>query len=261
MRLVSFNNISNVRDLGGIPLCDGRMVKPGLIYRGGALNAADDADIEKFTKGLSIARIIDLRVGYERVAKPDREFEGVENLYIPFYDNDVVGREYFKPIPGTIVIGNDFACDPNDFYADMPNELTAAQMAKVLNAVFESACADMPVYYHCSGGKDRVGITTLLILEILGASEDAILEDYLLTNVSREAKIEGTYQRFLRLCQGDEEFARKVTKDHAALPENLTAFRASVDRRYGSMDVFVRSVLSFDERRICDLRQALTVEA
>ena len=36
-----------------------------------------------------------------------------------------------------------------------------------------------PVIYHCSAGKDRVGILTALLLDALGTPRSVILDDYL----------------------------------------------------------------------------------
>lgn len=261
MRSIAFEQVSNARDLGGIPVEGGRVVRSGLMYRGAALHSATPADCAKLRDELGIRHVFDLRIGYEVAAKPDVVPDSACYRRIPFYDNEAIGYEYFDPIPGTIVIGNDFACDPEHFYADMANPLTAGQLRILLHALLDAAMAGEPVYFHCSGGKDRAGITALLVLQILGASDQDILDDYLLTNVARQAGIEKIYQRFLRLCQGDEAFARRVTENHCARPENLAAFRASVDRRYGSMDAYLCDVLGFDSRQQAALRLALTEPA
>lgn len=258
MRTISLETIKNVRDLGEIPVAGGRMVKSGLLFRGSTLFDLNDADTAKLFGELGIRCVIDLRVGYERAAKPDPVVSGVENLFIPYYDNELVGYEYFKPLPGTITIGNDFACDPDDFYYDLANPLTAKQMKKALHAAFDHALAHKPVYLHCSNGKDRAGVTSLLILEILGAAPEDITADYLLTNASRQENIEATYRRFLRLCQGNKEFARRITDNHRARPKNLEIFRRSIAERYGSMEQFIRDVLDFSDENIAQLRSVLT---
>ena len=261
MRSIAFEQVSNVRDLGGIPVEGGRVVRPGLMYRGGALHSATPQDCAKLRDELDVRHVFDLRIGYEVAAKPDVIPADVDYQRIPFYDNEAIGYEYFDPIPGTIVIGNDFACDPDHFYRDMANPLTAGQLRILLHRLMEAASAGEPVYFHCSGGKDRAGITALLVLQILGADEQDILDDYLLTNVARQAGIEKIYQRFLRLCQGDEEFARQVTENHCARPENLEAFRDAVSQRYGSMDAYLCDVLGFDQAKRAELRLALTQPA
>lgn len=261
VRNIAFEGVSNVRDLGGVPVAGGRVVKPGLIFRSAALHSATQADCAKLGHDLGVRHVIDLRIGYEVQAKPDVSVPGARYQRIPFYDNEAIGYEYFDPIPGTIVIGKDFACNPDHFYADMANPLTAGQLRKLMHAIMDAALAGEPVLFHCSGGKDRAGITALLVLHLLGASKQAILDDYLLTNEARQVGIEKIYQRFLRLCQGNEAFAREVTENHCARPQNLQAFYASVDRRYGSMEAFVRNVLQFDQEHLEHLRQQLTVPA
>ena len=258
MEIVELEGAGNIRDIGGTPLEGGLVVRRGLIYRGSALCKMTDRDRETLFGDRGVSCVVDLRTGWERALKPDPEVEGVENLHIPFYDKDIVGIEYVKPLPGTKMIGSDFACDPDDFYRSMANPLTSAQMGKVLDAVFSRAAAGRPVYLHCSGGKDRVGVATLLVLTVLGAPEDAILEDYLFTNVHRDKNSQPIYERFLRLA-GDEERAREITAAHRALPGNIAAFREAVDEAYGSMGAFLSDKLGYGEER-CRLLRAACAE-
>ena len=246
-RSIKLQGIRNIRDLGGIPVRDGRCIRRGLMFRGSALNDATDADLAFLHAELGIQHVIDVRVGWERETKPDLPVQGAQYQFIPYFDQELVGIDYHKPLEGTRVIGHDFACDPLDFYQTMANPLTAAQMGKTIRTVLDNAASRKPTYFHCSGGKDRVGITSLLILEILGASRDQILEDYLLTNDSRDAHLQGVYERFLRLCDGDEERARAITRAHRARKENVDAYYSAVASNYGSMDNFIRTQLGIDD--------------
>lgn len=259
MDVVELEGISNVRDLGGIPVEGGRIVAPGLLFRGSALYGLTEADCKTLFEELGIVRVIDLRTGWEREAKPDIQVDGVEYLHIPFYDLEKVGIEYTEPAAGTKVIGRDVACNPNRFYRSLPNPLTLRQMREGVRRVLDSAIAGQPVYMHCSGGKDRAGILTLLVLTVLGADEDAILDDYLFTNVARDKDYEKTFARFLKLADGDEERARELTHDHRARPENITAFREAVEERYGSFAAFVRDKLEVDDDYRTLAREACTL--
>jgi protein tyrosine/serine phosphatase len=171
---------------------------------------------------------------------------------------DIVGIEYTEPAKGTKVVGRDVACDPERFYRSLANPRTVKQMRQAVNAAFESAAAGKPVYLHCSGGKDRAGILTLLILTVLGASRDDILKDYLETNVARNKNYERFFNRFLKFADGNQELARELTEAHSALPENLTAFYEAVDEAYGSMADFVRNQLGIDDERREQLTLACT---
>lgn len=258
MRVIELQGVANVRDLGGTPVGDGRVVADGLLYRGSALAGATEEDCRVLFDNLGIRYIVDVRCGWEREAKPDVQVPGVENLHIPFYDLDIVGIEYTEPAEGTKTVGRDVACNPDRFYRSLSNELTVGQMRKGLHAIFGYACQGMPVYQHCSGGKDRAGIMALLTLTVLGACPEAVLDDYLFTNVSRDKDYDKTYARFLRLADGNEELARELVESHRARPENLTTFYEAVDEAYGSMDSFVCEQLGLDDAEIMRIRECCT---
>lgn len=261
MRAIELEGATNVRDLGGIPVAGGRVVRRGLIYRGDALCKATAADVCKLSEELGVRCVVDVRCGWERTAKPDVAIPGADNLHIPFYDLEQVGIEYTRSIEGSVVSGHDIVCDPDDFYRAMPNPLTAGQMRAALDQIFSCALAGKPVYEHCSGGKDRAGILALLVLTVLGASREDILADYLLTNIGRDKNIQSTFARFKRLMGGDEEAAWVVTNNHRARPENLEAFYESVGQRYGGMEPFMIEVLGYSAQRCRNLRELLTEPA
>lgn len=258
MRSIELPGVRNVRDLGGIPVYGGREVAPGLVFRGGALNDITPEGTRVFVKQMRVELVIDVRCGWERAAKPDRELPGVENVHVPFYDLDKVGIEYTEPAAGTKVVGRDVACVPVNFYRSLANPLTAGQMRTGLELAFDSMLGERPVYLHCSGGKDRAGVLAALALIVLGASPESVLEDYLLTNVSRDRHYQREFERFLRFTEGDEARAHELTRAHRACPENLEAFYAAVDERYGSMENFIVEKLGIDATRRDRLRAACT---
>ena len=267
MRVIKLQGVNNVRDIGGTPVRVGpadssepeeRVVKPGLFYRGSALAAATRNDCDLLFNALGIRCVIDLRTGWERESKPDVDLPGVENLHIPFYDLEKVGIEYTEPDAGTKVVGRDVACNPPDFYRSMANPLTVRQMRQGVETAFSHALVGEPVYLHCSGGKDRVGVLSLLVLTVLGAGREAILEDYLYTNVSRDKRYNEMFERFLKFSEGDEQRAHELVISHRAAPENLDAFYSAVETSYGSMDDFIRNQLGISDRRRAELQQALT---
>lgn len=258
LRSVELQSVSNVRDLGGVPVCGGREVSPGLIYRGSALCGLTPHDADAFFAQRGIALVVDLRCGWERAAKPDVSMPGVENMHVPFYDLEKVGIEYTEPAAGTKVVGRDVACVPVNFYRSLANPLTVGQMCEAARLVFDSVLAGRPVYLHCSGGKDRAGVMALLVLTVLGASRQDILEDYLLTNVSRDKHYQKEFERFLRFANGDERRAHELTRAHAARPENLEAFYGAIDEHYGDMESFVREKLGIGAARQEQIRACCT---
>ena len=258
MRTIELQGVDNVRDLGAIPVAGGRRVKKGLILRGGSLHAATERDRDVLFGQLGVKRVIDVRCGWERKEKPDVQVAGVENLHIPFYDLEIVGIEYTEPAAGTKTVGRDVACEPGHFYRSLANPLTVGQMRRGIDAVFSAACEGGPVYLHCSGGKDRVGILALLVLTVLGADEDVILDDYLLTNASRDKNYAKMFERFVKFAEGDEKLADELVRAHRALPANIATFREAVAEAYGSMEEFVHDQLALDDERLAFIRARCT---
>lgn len=258
MKAIELQGVSNVRDLGGTPVEGGRVVAPGLLFRGSALAGATEEDCRILFDELGIRCVVDVRCGWELEAKPDVQVPGVKYLHIPFYDLDIVGIEYTTRVEGTIAIGRDIACDPDHYYRALANSLTVAQMGEGLHAIFDRVCQGIPVYQHCSGGKDRSGILALLTLTLLGVSREDALEDYLFTNVARDKNYDKMYARFLRLADGNEKLARELTESHRALPQNIDAFYEAVDEAYGSMESFIREQLGFDDAALAHIRERCT---
>lgn len=257
LNVIELQGADNVRDLGGTPVQGARSVAPGLFFRGSALNGITDRDRITLLEDLGITCVIDLRCGWELEEKPDVEIDGIDYLHIPFYDLEKVGIEYTEPAEGTKVVGRDVACNPTRFYRSLPNPLTVRQMRAGITEAFERAERGQAVYVHCSGGKDRAGTFTVLLLTILGANRDDILEDYLFTNVARDKNYDAMLARFMRFA-GDEQRARELVDSHRALPENLDAFYGAIEARYGSMDSFVRNQLGISDERREQIRAACT---
>lgn len=246
MRVIELTSIDNVRDYGGITLLDGRTIPHGLLYRGSALHSLAPEDACTLFDDLGITCVIDLRCGWECEAKPNTRYPGIEYLHIPFYDKEKVGIDYTENANGTEIVGRDIACEPDHFYRSLSNPLTVRQMRACVHEILDRISQGDPVYCHCSGGKDRTGIISILILTILGASEDDIMTDYLFTNIARDKTIDAVYERFLRLAKGDEERARELTESHRACPQNVAAFWESVSERYGSPADFIENQLAID---------------
>ena len=258
MRAISLISVRNVRDLGGIPVEDGKVVLPGLIFRGSALNECAREDSHILFDELGISYVVDLRCGWEVEAKPNRIPSHVEYLHIPFYDQEKVGIEYDRSAPGTRKIGHDIACDPIHFYGSLSNPLTVGQIRSALHFVLNAASDGDSVYYHCSGGKDRAGVLSALILQTLGASANDVIEDYLATNIEREKDYDRLFERFLKLANDDEALAHELVISHRARPENMDAFYNSIIDRYGSVDSFMADQLGIDEAKRVHFRANCT---
>ena len=160
--------IFNVRDLGGIPVADGKVVAPGRLVRGDSLHRARDS--VEVLREMGVVRVLDLRDERERDDEGVLSADGLEVQHHPVID----------PMFAWFDESHD---DRSTLLAHMYQEiLTAfgARFATALGSIAE-VVADRPgaaVAYHCAVGKDRTGLLTALLLGTLGASEDDIVADY-----------------------------------------------------------------------------------
>lgn len=173
MVLIKLDGTFNTRDLGCYPNKDNRFIKPNLLYRSDKLYRLTDKDIEKI-HDLGIKRIIDFRSKNEKNKYPNREIKGIE--YIEYEIN--ADKNFSEEIK--LIINNNK--DPKDF-------LTEANKEFILNFqhIYSIFLKDIirykePTLFHCSAGKDRTGLATVLIYLILDIDLDIILKDYMKSN-------------------------------------------------------------------------------
>ncbi|MFC4856095.1 tyrosine-protein phosphatase [Actinophytocola glycyrrhizae] len=147
-------SVANLRDLGGLPAGQGRVVRPGRLLRSSALVRTSDSALDELTGLLGPATYVDLRT--------DREVDrdgGVPRLVargwrwhrLPLRDDDV---------PRT---------------AALPRYAGAA-------AGVAAALGDGPVVVACSLGKDRTGMVVALLLYWLGVPTGLVADDFAASN-------------------------------------------------------------------------------
>ena len=108
------------------------------------------------------------------------------------------------------------------------------------------AQTDGALLYHCTAGKDRVGVGTMLLLTALGVDWPVIVENYLITNERMAASTDCllTAVKDYDLTEAERDVIR--TFDCADV-EFLTAARDAAEARYGSMDAFLTQALGVGE--------------
>ena len=96
-----------------------------------------------------------------------------------------------------------------------------SSFANILRTIMQHDFSTGAILWHCSEGKDRCGMTTALILEILGATRETILEDYLKTNLVNIPK--AVKARDELMVSHGLEFADSVYKAYIADERYLRA--------------------------------------
>lgn len=253
-RLLPLEGAHNFRDLGGYETRDGRFVRWGKIYRSDELSGLTDVDVASMAK-LGVRWLCDFRSDEERAESPDRlpseSPPEVERLVIT--DGDWSAVELRRKI---------LAGDIDD--------LDAVELMKEANRGFATIFRDrytvmldrlargdtLPALIHCTGGKDRAGFGSAVVLLALGVPRETVMDDYLLTNHYTHARIERALLliRFGSLFRTDPERVRPLLGVHR---DFLQAAFDVIDRDFGSDEAFLREGLELSESQRSTLREAL----
>ena len=118
------------------------------------------------------------------------------------------------------------------------SNFSVSQYAKFLHYVMKT---EDPVLWHCSMGKDRCGIATLMILELLNVDRESIKEDYLYTN-----EVYGIYDT-------DTESGFDIADE-----SYIEAFYDEVEKVYGDMSSFFEE-MNIDDKEIYEFRQRVLI--
>ena len=106
------------------------------------------------------------------------------------------------------------------------------------------AIAGRPLLFHCEGGTDRTGAATALLLGVLGADRDTVVEDYLATNTVVADELEE--QRRLA-----PESLWPIMGAHES---QILAFLDHIENELGGMDSYARSHLKLTDEAVAQLR-------
>lgn len=84
-RSISFEKISNARDMGGLRTAQGCIISSGLLIRSANLSNATGSDRNVLREKYHLSKNIDLRTEMERNEMPDVRIEAVDYLPIPCF--------------------------------------------------------------------------------------------------------------------------------------------------------------------------------
>lgn len=245
-RVISFENISNARDLGGLRTAQGCVIASGLLIRSANLSDAAEADKTVLREKYRLAKIIDLRTETERNERPDPSIAAVDYLPIPIFDSSVAGISHEKRSGSEQL----FAVLPKmePLYRKMVTDPSCREnLGRAARCVMAHDFSTGSVLWHCTEGKDRCGLLSAVLLLALGVERSTIMEDYLLTNRVNAAKAERYYQRMLEAGRTEAE-AETIRDIFLAKEEYLNAAFSAMDAQYGNADTFLHDGLKIPQK-------------
>ncbi|MEM1246880.1 MAG: tyrosine-protein phosphatase [Acidobacteriota bacterium] len=227
-RHLAFEQCFNFRDIGGYETEDGKTVRWGRYFRAGRQDRMNAADLARL-RALEVRTQIDLRAPaeIEDQSRGPLEELGARYVHVPVIpeggaaelarivgDTAISGRRYL----GYLELGAETWIRLFDLFADPRNQ---------------------PFVVHCTAGKDRTGVTTALLLSVLGVERHTIVHDYLLTNRDVERQVDFV-ERAIGLPEGVD---RPTLTRAAGVPDDaIRDFLDGLDRSHGGPLSFLKSI-------------------
>ncbi|CAN0208212.1 unnamed protein product, partial [Phaeothamnion confervicola] len=204
-RAVVLKATRNTRDMGGLQV-KGGILRPGLLYRSGALCFITPGDVET-VNGLHLHTLVELRVAKE-IAKDGADRSALsapKRVLIPMHNSHGLGQEAYHAY--------------------------IRENSEEIRAFFELLAQESsyPLLFHCSAGKDRTGILAYLLLWSLGAEREVRDDDYLQSQrnapglVVKPEWINEVYV-YVEECGGIEAYLKKI----GVTAETVDAIRAKL---------------------------------
>lgn len=249
-RRIVFAQAVNFRDIGGYETADHCFVKTGLVYRSDHLSRLTQED-QQLLQHLHVKVVCDLRTVREQQNSPDRLPQGgsirLHALPVQVDDFD----------PATVVDrlkAGDHSWLTMDFFIELYRRYLddfGMVWGKVLRlAAFHQ---NLPLVFHCTGGKDRTGICAALLLKVLDVPEATILADHDLSNVYNAERLQPIYARFAAIGIGPEKAAPYLQ----APTEPLVAMLEHLHKSYGTIEDYLLKKGGFDRTTLTALQEGL----
>ncbi len=249
--------VDNFRDLGGIELTCGRTIRSDMILRSGELWNLSAENKEALDK-LKIDFIFDLRSPDEVEYKPDYVPSGTEYRNVPAVRTrkkmavkpDSVVKMIPVWLPSSVSRGA-FRAKFKNLYRKFPFKNSAYAQ------IFKAMDDGKKILFHCTAGKDRTGVASMLILMALGADMDTVKQDYMLSNLYRVE----SGARFLEQFKGYKHYGKYGKILPMTNNVEMCYFNASYNkiiRKYGTVKNFLLKQYGIDEARISKWLQEYT---
>ncbi|MGF1507786.1 MAG: tyrosine-protein phosphatase [Anaerolineae bacterium] len=248
-RFVDLEGADNVRDIGGYTTEDGQQVAWGKLYRGDRLDRLTQADQQELEqRGIRV--VSDFRLDEETEEMPDRLPASVDYRHMPLFDTPGLSRIEVLFNRHRLV----------DLFANLYTERIIEKGAERYHPFYVMLAGEdnLPLLFHCTAGKDRTGVTTALILRLLGVPRDVVVGDYLLTNRVADRLIDEVKDQLVaRSVRGIS--VEQLYPLLAAAPSFIEGALDHVEETYGSVEAYLVDRVGLDAATLAAIRDNLLV--
>lgn len=219
-----------MRDLGGLPTRDGRVIRPNRLIRSDNLGDLTAASIAHLVDAVDVRDVVDLRTRAEVEAEGRGELVALPG--VTYHHHSLVADDPDRAVSAADLLRSwDHVDDTGrrdaaywsghylGYLSRRPEAISAS-----LRVVAASAGATI---VHCAAGKDRTGTVVALALDVAGVAPEDIVADYLLS----AERIGAIFDR-LRTRPAYAAVAEQPASDQTPRAETMTHLLGTLAERY-----------------------------
>jgi protein-tyrosine phosphatase len=234
----------NVRDAGGYPTADGRVIRWRTLFRADSLHRLDEEG-QAHLIDAGLRTVVDLRRDVELEQAPNvlAASGRVRYVWISLAPNPTDNGERRELAP--------------DSLARTYRAIVDGRRAELL-AVFQTLAGPgaFPALVHCTAGKDRTGIVVALLLGLAGVDHATIAEDYALSSTY----LTEAYFADARVRAEAAGYDWTAYQTLLGCPaELMLATLTDIEARFGGVEAYLREV-GLTDGELAALRLALVGE-
>jgi protein-tyrosine phosphatase len=246
-RWIALEGAVNVRDLGGRPTADGRLVRPDRLIRADNLQGLSAADVRTLVDDHGVRAIVDLRTGIEvdgegpgpMTREPQVRLEHLSLYPEAGHNTDALATDEGAPVLLPWLrrrAATDGEQRPRREVADIYLGYLDKRSDSVVAALRLIAGSKGATIVHCAAGKDRTGVVIALALAEVAVTPAAIVEDYTLS----AERIDAILGRLLASPTYASDMAGASADTHAPRAETMQRLLDAMDERYGGVPGWLR---------------------
>ena len=254
-RVLPLEGVHNFRDRGGYSVSGGGRLRRGMLWRSGQHHGATEADLKQIA-AVELTQVFDLRTSKERVSYPCRRPAGFGAEIFLSADPSGTGA------PHVAAAMLETMRTPQAMRERMVRIYHKIAFRPELQGAIRRYLAGLaegagPSLVNCLAGKDRTGMTVLMLHLATGVHRDDAVADYLLTNTAGdvEARIEAGANAIRDIIGPVDDAVMRVLMGVEA--EYLDAALTAIIARHGSTDAYLNDAVGADDALRELLRAAL----
>lgn len=246
--------LKNYRDLHYIKSKNNIRIKKGMISRSAFLFNLSKGCINWFNK-LNIDVVLDLRSPKEierfPESKVNSEYRNVsfENPKFKQKDDGLDRASYWTFLDNK-KCDEEFANHEFEFYSNVYTKVIYNN--KAIAEIFKLMSEHKSFIYHCHGGKDRTGVCSYLILNILGFTKEEIIKDYLKTN---NKFIVFIFNLGMKILGFNKNGIKAVKVNTFAVKDLIESTEKEVKEKYETVENFLFKEYKITKEMIDDFKQ------